>query len=280
MKGIITSDWHLRDDRPICRLDNDWYETQRNNIRFVVNKANELDCDIYIIGDLFNKPIVSPFLMNLFLREIHLLKNNCYILIGNHDVQYGNIDNFDNSSIGILFNSGCQKIKVLNDSVYKRHRFLHTLIYNSKKEIPVNCKAITAKRLIKENDDCDYIFTGDNHKSFIYEYEGCLLINSGCLIRQDANEIDYVPKIYYVNTEEDNWTSIESLDNSFNEFMTDNHLKKIKERDCRIHSFVEKIKDSSIITLDFESNLKRALKEEKLKIETQEIIEGLLIECT
>ena len=106
MKAIITADWHLRINKPICRKDEDWYQTQKENIEYVIHHANKKNCNLIIIGDLFNTTVVSLKIINLFLKCISKLNNNCYINIGNHDIDYGNISHIDNSGIGVILNSG------------------------------------------------------------------------------------------------------------------------------------------------------------------------------
>ena len=39
MNVIITADWHLRKDKPRCRLDEDWFGTQKKVIQFIFDKA-------------------------------------------------------------------------------------------------------------------------------------------------------------------------------------------------------------------------------------------------
>ena len=61
MKGIITADLHLRADRPRCRLDEDWMETQRKALETVIKIAIEkLEKEISSVsGRLNNENFVS-----------------------------------------------------------------------------------------------------------------------------------------------------------------------------------------------------------------------------
>ena len=36
MKYIVTADWHLRSQKPRCRLDSDWMETQRKALSRII----------------------------------------------------------------------------------------------------------------------------------------------------------------------------------------------------------------------------------------------------
>ena len=56
---ILTADWHLRATRPRCRIDEDWYATQRNAVKQVKNIALEKKCSVAIVGDIFNKIVAN-----------------------------------------------------------------------------------------------------------------------------------------------------------------------------------------------------------------------------
>lgn len=278
---IVTADWHLREDRPICRLDEDWMETQRLCVRKVVDGANERDCDIFIIGDLFHRPVVAPRIVNMFLSEISRLDQDleCYILPGNHDVQYGNYENLNQSCLGIVINSGIRTIQLLKEKSpdYEDILFFHTLVFESEKSIPPNCAAIVANEMLKKYSEADWIFIGDNHKAFRYQNEKIsngILLNPGCLMRQNASEIDYKPGYWYVNgCNKQEIKFVESYDNELDKYITRNHLEKQEERDDRICAFVETLKGKSGISLDFESNIN-----EKLKSVGDENIKELIME--
>lgn len=281
MKGIITADWHLRDDRPLCRLDDDWHESQRKCIEHVIKIANEKECNIYIVGDLFHRPVVNPKTINMFLKEMDKLDNElfCFIYPGNHDIQFGNIDNIDNSSLGIVLNSKHPRILRLFNQEGSKYLFSHQLVFKSEKNIPPNCEGIIALELAKKHPNKSYIFLGDNHKAFMWEKSGHpTIINPGCLIRQNANEIDYTAFIYYVDTDKHIKESIIGADNDNDKYLTRDHLKKKEERNERIETFIESLKTKRNISLNYEENLRIVLKDKNVKKETKEIIEELLLE--
>lgn len=45
MKILLTADWHIRGDRPRCRIDDDWIGAQRRDIQEVHNIADREECD-------------------------------------------------------------------------------------------------------------------------------------------------------------------------------------------------------------------------------------------
>ena len=36
MKILITADWHIKGERPICRMEEDWLESQRQTIEEIM----------------------------------------------------------------------------------------------------------------------------------------------------------------------------------------------------------------------------------------------------
>jgi len=115
-KFIVTSDWHLRYDKPRCRLDEDWIETQRKTIQFVYDEAIKRSADIIICGDLFHEPKPrNPQELEIMIikaaKEFYEKTNKyTYIIIGNHSLLYHNIKNKDKGSIGVILASGYFKL--------------------------------------------------------------------------------------------------------------------------------------------------------------------------
>lgn len=80
MKIISCSDIHIRPDRPRCRTDNDWDETQRLMIRNIVSIANKYNVSLCIVGDLFNKGTVPEYLMIMLIEEFSEINKKVHIL--------------------------------------------------------------------------------------------------------------------------------------------------------------------------------------------------------
>jgi DNA repair exonuclease SbcCD nuclease subunit len=268
MKAIITADWHIRSDRPRCRLDEDWIETQRQIIEFIVKEAEKRNCDLYHVGDFFNTPRQPEELVNMIIDELQREGSTNFIMPGNHDLAYHSYSNIDRSSYGVLTRSFPELSKI-DDFIHrgfmdKTILFIHTLTFPNKKEqivIKGNPIGTTAEDLLEKYPDYKYIFTGDYHKHFHFHYEkdGRHVINPGCINRQKADMIDYKPGIYYVDTDTDEIEFIELPDKA--DMVTDEYIKNEKERDERISSFVEKVLKNEKMSFDFISNLKSKLPE-------------------
>lgn len=290
MKGIITADFHLRADRPRCRLDENWMDSQKKAIGSVINIAIEKECDVFILGDIFNTPRVPPEVVSMFIYSLREMENNnlkVQILAGNHDLPYHSWDNVEQSSFGILYiltlDTNIPLIDIsffypaahfgepitLSNEVAEPILFLHQLVFPSQKSKPPNTNAITASDLLEHHPNYKWIFVGDYHSSYHYEENGRHVVNPGCLIRQRADLMDYQPEVAYVDTDKGIVEWIEIEDKAI--LVTDEYLRKEEERSNRIEAFVESVKKSGQISLSFIDNLNERIEENRDEIGTNAI---------
>ncbi len=245
MRFILTADWHLRRDKPVCRLDDDWVETQRQHIERVIKLAKETKCPIYNVGDVYDTPVMHPEIEQLIPSLLIKHSVDMYVLAGNHDY-YSNAEKYiPRSSIGVLFHS--KHVYKLEDT--EDCHFEHVLVFKDEKSMPPNVKAQTAQQLLDNNPAATYIFTGDMHHSFIYEKHNRFVINPGCLNIQVSNMKDYETGVWYVDTETNTFTWIPLPDNP--ELVSQAHNIMRRENNDRISAFIEFIKTKQNNTLDF-----------------------------
>lgn len=274
MRLLITGDWHLRKNKPRCRLDEDWISFQRNQLNQIAQESAARKCPVLITGDIFNTAIVAEEIVNLFLEFCQLMNNDVLFVAGNHDLPNHSMNNVNTSSIGILFNVmalGTTKLVSLDkyrkevsyahfgQEITKHGKeilVLHRLTYPSLKAIPPNAMASTPAELLEEFPGYNYIFTGDCHIPFHYEKKGRHVINPGHLNRQKTDETDQ-PCIYFVDTDTDEIECIELEDNP--NLVTDEYIKNEEDREDRIEAFVEKIKTKKKISLSFEDNIETGI---------------------
>lgn len=283
MKVLHTADLHLRNDRPIARVDEDWLETQRQMLRFLVDTSNKYDIPVSIGGDLFNTAIVPVRISNLFLSEMRACRNTIYVMGGNHSLLNHQEELLDDSSVGLL-QYVCGNIVYLPSEEHRTEgRFehvaeldkemllIHTLCFETEEEIPYGSNATHAKALLDKYPDYKYLLLGDNHTSFKYEKDGRYVINPGTPIIQNASLIGYDPKIYLVAD-----MVAPYFVPSDPEMITSNHLEIQKERNERIENFISTVKADGRVSLSFEDNLKEAMR--SAPIEVQEIIHSIFKE--
>lgn len=289
MKMIVSADWHLRSQLPRCRKDENWIETQKKMINQVVEYCKKYESNLFIVGDIFHSHSETTVeviqLVQNTAKELKKYGLSIYIIGGNHDLLFHSSQNINKSAIGILLktenifpiSSYSDEISAGNfdeETENKKIIFKHILVFPDTKSLPPNVDAITAKELLSEYDECQWMFTGDMHKNFHYEKNGRHVINPGCLIREVSDMKDYQNGIYFVDTEKEIVEFLPIIDNE--EFVDDSYILKEKEKEERIEKFADKLKETKNISLDFISNVEQSISENKISDELKETIEELL----
>jgi predicted phosphodiesterase len=271
-KYIVTADWHLRKTPPRCRLEKEkeWLEFQFSLLLFILENCVRYKADLIIAGDIFDKAQPGIELINLcsdllrtFFKE-QGYKNKIIACAGNHDLPYHNFDNFWNSGFGTLLVH--ESIQDKNDKIDIEHFntnknntknmvICHHLVYE--KEVPLYIEGMTAKETLEMYANANWIFCGDNHSGFHHEQNGRHVIVPGSIYIDSADRKKYKPCVWFVDTETEEIKQI-FLPNPI-EMITDNYLKKEKERNERLDSFVEIIKSKGAVSLSFIENLKKKL---------------------
>jgi DNA repair exonuclease SbcCD nuclease subunit len=273
-KLIVTADWHLREDAPICRDPSIWIDLQRKAVRFVFQTAKECGAEVCLVGDEFHRSHVHPKMLSMLLSELFDFGVILHILAGNHSVPYHSIEDEASSTFGNLWRLTKIKespVKTFDDIGSWYHFgelskckdqtgrdpslvFLHELTFadDASRPGPIKDKAFIADDLFDLFPAAQFIFTGDNHQHFAVEKSGRWVINPGCLLRQSADEIDGVSGFYYVDTDENKVEFIQFIDN---EVVDNSHLLAEKERDERVDAFISSLADNEELSLDFLSNL-------------------------
>lgn len=277
MKFIFTADWHLRGDKPRCRLDENWIETQRQAIRFVVEQANVRNLPIFIGGDIFHTPRVSTEVLNMVIVELKKCVARAYILAGNHDLPYHSYQLRNTSSIGVL--SECfielSSIIGIDDCGINAKPFAlddpsnpeklvisHQLVFPNEKARPMGCKELgrIPEEVLEQFPHADFVCVGDYHHKFFYLSDsGRCVLNPGCLIRQVADMKDYKCSIVVVDTEARTVEWIDVPDDY--ELVTDEYLREEEAKEDSISAFVEAIRGGKAVNLDFRANLDARLLE-------------------
>lgn len=295
MRAIITADWHIRNTRPRCRIDNDWIETQAKALRQLSKISDEKNAPIFVVGDLFHSNSDTSFECINMVQKLADKSGELYILAGNHDLPYHSSENLDKSAIGILmksnnvhlikdyfdalhFNSG-EKVLFsasnFDEQDYENAKivFKHILtIPEEDKPDFVNCE--TPETLLEKFPNAKWVFTGDYHKNFHYEKKGRHVINSGCLLRQASDFKNYQCGVYYVDTDENIVEFIPIIDNE--ELIDDSYITKENEREKRIDDFVDKLKNTQSVSFDFMDNVEKAILVNDFLEDLKDVIHELL----
>ena len=292
MRMVVSADLHLREDRPRCRKDENWIVTQEKALNQLCHFCVKNNCNLFLVGDIFNSAheyrmviYIQKIAIKLFKFGLHL-----YYIWGNHDCLYHNGVNFYKSAIGLLKNSiNCFPIKnyfVENgiddfsagnfdeETDNKKFIFKHVLCFPDMKSLPPNVDAMTAKDLLEEYTNAQWIFTGDYHKNFHYEKNGRHVVNPGCLLRQAVDFKNYQPGFYFIDTDK-NIVEFNLIIDS-EEFIDDSYILREKEKEERIEAFANKIGEVESVSLDYAENVRAAISTSNLSDELVETIEELM----
>ena len=277
--AILTSDWHLREDTPECRTD-DFWQKQWDKVLLTQRLCLEYRCPVIHAGDLYNHWKPSPLLLTYTLRFI---PENFWTVYGQHDLPQHNMNLSEKCGIDTLLAS--ESICLCNNGHFSTETSGETnIIHYGKSKIAVwhklvweknpphwDTDGLTAERVLAEHPEFDLIVTGDNHQSFVVEYEGRLLVNPGSLTRQSADQINHRPAVFLWYAEDN---SVEPYYLPVNlDDVTREHLDEVHKRDDRMDAFISSISQEWISGYNFERNIERFFRKNKdIDVKVKEII--------
>lgn len=278
--AIICSDLHLREDTPICRTD-DYWAAQERKVLYIKGLQQEYRCSVFDGGDLFNQWKASPRLLAWAIKAMY----NPITVAGQHDLPQHSLEMFHRSSLAVLEAAGVVKVNgvyELDNGIvvyslpwgekipaiqsahkeWKRKVLIHHITtYDGKTPWPGAEKTVeNALGILDRAEGFDLVVTGDNHKPFVVEDKGRVLVNSGSVMRMTADQVDHRPRVYLWNAEENkvepHYLPIEAG------VVSREHMKEQKECDERIEAFVSRLKGDVELGVSFEQNLERFFLEE------------------
>ena len=286
MKILITADWHVRGERPLCRTDEDWIESQRKTIAQIREAFFHNGCEqIWILGDLFDAPRCATAAVNMLIGELKKFpQNSVKILCGNHDLKDHNYNNLEECSIGtlkkifedvpdVVANDGIGSMSVsakpfaLDDLQSNADVICtHQLTFPNEKARPMPGCGVLAQDLLDRWANAEIIFTGDYHHGYIYKEDwdtlpGHYVVTPGCINIQKADELDYEPFVIVWDTKSniDDYNFCKVYLDPQREFCTRDHIEAREQKEAQLAEVVETIKGGTEITLDFDSNLSAAV---------------------
>ena len=223
IKILYFADVHIRDNKPRYRKDVDFFSVQYTKLQEILSIYDKEKCDFVISGgDLFDSYDTS---IRNMLSVIAMIKNkwskkNFFSLLGNHDLAYENIDNYNNTAVGLLeaidiLDIPFDDIKIGDNIIirflhyksnYKldENDFVFDSAYDSMFKIIVNHFLIT-----KGSVPFDHILSADVHKitnanlilcSHVHHQfrdvtDKCSIINPGTIVRGAVSEMNCAPGV-------------------------------------------------------------------------------------
>lgn len=273
---ILTSDWHLRDDTPSCRID-DFQDTQWKKVEQVLKLQNQYECPVLHAGDLFHHWKPSPWLIS---QAIARLPNEFYTVAGQHDLPQHNLHAIKNSGLYTLVVAGV--VELFEDAgnfgqeIAEYHMkgrkvgVWHHFVWDGKNIPWPGFEGLSAREVLKQNPQFDLIVTGDNHRPFTYEYKGRLLVNCGCLTRQAADYDTHQPRVWLWNAETNTVKAhFLKVDKGA---VSRKHIEEVEVRTKRIDAFISRLSEEWEVSVSFEENLKRFISSNKIRKSVLDLI--------
>ncbi|MDP2363787.1 MAG: metallophosphoesterase, partial [Ignavibacteria bacterium] len=301
--AILTADWHIRPTAPVCRTD-DFLAAMWKKVEFILDLSDKHCAPIIIAGDIGLKSQWPNWLLEELIGRIKAKKDQgarVYAIPGQHDLPDHNLEWWRASAIGVLHESevitflGIDDQKYVNlNEVGLRSIFpfpfgveirtignplgddyprpliavAHTLVTERAPESFLADKAQSAMNLLEKFQQYDLILTGDNHKPFVVEYEGRLLVNPGSLMRTTADQVDHKPRVYLwyglENRVEPVYLPIEE------DVIDRTHIDLQEAKDERIEAYVSRLSEEVEIGLSFEGNLESYFKSNRIRKPVQD----------
>ena len=282
---ILCSDIHLREDTPVCRTDNYW-ERQWIKMDFIADLQKQYGCPVVCGGDLFHHWKASPYLLSETM--LHIPKK-FYSIAGQHDLANHSLSLFYKSSIHTLERAG--KLVFLPRVHFgmspedfqdetsagvedwlgiedKKILVWHKLAYQT--EPFPGATGGNALQLLKKYPQFDLILCGDNHVTFVEEYQGRLLVNPGSMMRMTAIQADHKPCVFLWYAESN---SVVQVFLPIEEgVVSREHLAAKEQRNDRIDAFVNKLTGDYKTELSFEENLNLFFQTNDVEEDVKQII--------
>ena len=266
---IISADWHLmeKERQPPCRTD-DYWDTQWDKVKQILNLQDKYHCPIVIAGDVFEHWKTSPHLLNTC---INVLKGHeIYSIIGNHDMPQHNIQLMGKSGLETLFST--KTIKYLSghldwgtDSDYiplsikgKTIVFAHKMVWQGKIPWP-GCPDPEINQIFKQIPGIDLIVTGHNHKTIFAKKDDRFIINPGSITRHKADQENHRPCVFLWRASDNSFKIhyLKIMEKAFTRQYVEEKNKKIEKS----MAFISSLKKRWGIGFSFSENVEIRLKE-------------------
>lgn len=284
MKLLITGDTHLTDKKPENRTD-DYGSTVLRKFEFVLETAGVNECSAILQPmDFFDGPSPSyDFFTKVYLL-IEKYKLRIFTGFGQHDQKFRNMDKTGLAALiatcpyvvcksfrfmpdNIALYKACFgetippiiKTKLPEFNILMTHRMIvQQKIWAGQKNYD------TGESLLEKHPEFNLIVTGDNHQNFVIEKDDRVLINAGSMMRSTIAQVDFQPKIYIIEIDNNQIVDLIEIDIPIEPadavFKIEN-IAREKNRDAQVDAFIDGLSQHKQQDLLFEDDLMAYMKE-------------------
>lgn len=286
MKVLLVADLHLRADRPLCRLDNNWMESQRTDLENIGDIIKEKDVEqVWLLGDIFHRHNEPPKVVNMFLTEVGFWNTEIWSIAGNHDLPYHNAELKNDSCYGTV-SQFMGDLADYQDSKVAAYDFgteyenscpivvTHQLVFPNESARGLSGGKVPSD-IKKEYPEAKLVLMGDYHDGWDIELGGQKQVMVGCMNIQSAKLKDYKPRVAIIDTDTYEVEYVYLPQDHVK--VTDEHLVEAKNRDERIEACLGAIESVGSTEFDFVQNLRElGVRNNKLKGLLSELLEELV----
>ena len=287
--ALFTGDVHLTEKQPLARKgEPDWIEAQHRVIEWLFSVAENKHCPVVIGGDLFDTINPSYKFLNTVYEWFH--GKEVHVLLGNHEQP-------NKTDVGLESSAWCTAwrmnmfygyatpevvqgryatigyIPATNNEEEFQHAVdymskvepdiivMHKYVWGSDEDNPAHMGMSShVDSIVKYFPYASYIFASDNHRGF----KQGKLCNCGMLIRDNADLIDYRPRVYLLCLDKEAQdyvveTICVPVSLLAQDIISDEHVVSAKRNKEVEKLFIKTIAESKNNTISFEDNLQQRL---------------------
>lgn len=298
MKFLSISDTHFRFQRPRCRIDKNYLETQGRKWLEIEQLAVAEQAYILHGGDFADDWDQSDLVKEMIYKNMLIENQDRRIgVYGQHDLR--NHKFRDNTTLGVTVAAKLMKIAITDPIVIDDEVAVYGASWNE--EVPqiitpelfnvlITHRMIIGDNLVWEGQDkyvqaknfitdtrFDLIVSGDNHATFVCGVGNQTLINSGSLMRARVDQFNHRPCVFLFDTNTRSFTQYFLKITPSSDCIDKTAVETKAAESQRLQLFTEALATREDETgLDFEQNMRKEIAdsqvEDDVAVMTWEII--------
>lgn len=298
MKFLFLGDAHLCYRGPSSRTDV-LFETQLNKMSQVLEIYKREECDFFVqAGDLFDNPRPPNIVMAAYIDLFKQAGVKIHAVLGQHDLSMHSLESVSRSAINVFRSAGILHVlsgdpvligdfaiygaswgEEVPKAKYDRRSMLvlHKMI-GSKPLYPGH-DIIKPKAFLHNYKAFEVVLCGDYHYRFLDQEADRTIINCGAMTRMSVavNDLELKPAVAIYDTTDRSTKFIELSVKPIDEvFLLDK--SGAEDHKSTVLGFVEKLKESSGVTVSFRDNLRKFFELQQTPVEVQDVILATLEE--
>jgi len=262
VKFILISDLHGTDRIPVARKDN-LFETFKRKFEFILGYARKHKCKILQAGDMSDSSR-NWNILNYYMDRLEEYGIAFYSVFGQHDLYHRGKALDTPSTMLALIKAGLvgplgDKAEVFENDIFvygaswgdeiprgviggKNILVLHAPI--AKSALWCGHSYINPLRFLKDNIDFDVVLAGDIHRRFKIKENGRYILNTGPVLRLEANQYNLIhkPSFYVLDTESWRVHTVVIPHEPAEDVLTREHIDKKKVSKEELEEFSNELK--------------------------------------